>query len=372
MPPATLHAVLGMAVALPLAVHLWQSARRKAGAIVLGLVPVALVGSLAVRGCVPPEPVLPNVPAFAYATRDVTLYDGAAWCGSCHTTMYEEWRRSTHARTFELPTLRHELGVHHDLLGLDMDAYAIMSTGNLPPGMTPNSPAVMRATEPCIHCHAPMSFYGKDDSDPLENPSPQTKDAVGCAFCHTLRANRVPQIDVAAVAPEGKPPAIGPTAVNTLTLAISAPETVRRYLGQASSNAVLRWVGDLLIQWRPDMHRHDYHSPVLDTSEVCRSCHGMPPDDPRTSHRTFVEWQRSAYNTAAPEQRVNCQDCHMTRDATGTPKHEPGRLVPWGPERPQRRSHLFLGGNASFDITLGDRDLAELQHALNARAVLDE
>lgn len=59
----------------------------------------------------------------------------------------------------------------------------------------------------------------------------------------------------------------------------------------------------------------------------------------------------------------------MVGELTGRPVREPDRLVPWGPVRPQRRSHLFLGGNARANLLFEDPDVAALQRDLVRRAL---
>jgi hypothetical protein len=152
-------------------------------------------------------------------------------------------------------------------------------------------------------------------------------------------------------------------------LYVSAPETVRRYIGQGAANPAARVIGDYLIRWRPAVHRSDYHSPFLNTSQVCQGCHGVSFDAPETPHKTYPDWEASPYNTKDPSARVECQDCHMVREMTGGPVREPDRLVPWGPVRAQRRSHLFLGGNARANTLFQDADVAVRQRDLARRAL---
>src|SRR2546422_3577352 len=59
----------------------------------------------------------------------------------------------------------------------------------------------------------------------------------------------------------------------------------------------------------------------------------------------------------------------MVRELTGRKVTEPGRIVPWGPIRSQRRSHLFLGGNAAADLRFGDPDTAAKQRDLGRRTL---
>jgi hypothetical protein len=131
---------------------------------------------------------------------------------------------------------------------------------------------------------------------------------------------------------------------------------VQRYLFQNSSNRMLSAVGDLLIRWRPDVHRRDYHRPIMDTGQLCRGCHVD----------SFIQWEKTPFAAAGGDAgnahaATQCQDCHMTREPTGEPVRDPGRLVPWGPIRAQRRNHWFRGGNVVAAIEDGDPAFAELE-----------
>jgi hypothetical protein len=59
----------------------------------------------------------------------------------------------------------------------------------------------------------------------------------------------------------------------------------------------------------------------------------------------------------------------MSRSFTAQPVREPGALVAWGPVRPQRRSHLFLGGNVQASVDFKDPEMARMQHDIAARGV---
>src|SRR5206468_610497 len=117
----------------------------------------------------------------------------------------------------------------------------------------------------CIQCHGPSSFYGKNRRPVLEDAALETQ-GIGCGFCHTLRGRGNDRIY------------------------LSAPETVARYLGQNSPTVLLRELGDLLIRWRPEVHRRDYHVPYLDRAAVCAGCH----------FESYQSWRASPYaGTAA-------------------------------------------------------------------------
>lgn len=231
-----------------------------------------------------------------------------------------------------------------------------------------------------MHCHAPTSFYGDDEADILTTTS-QVSEGVTCSFCHTLRDVRTPEslgpfveamaerlgrgetgpeAMAEAVAAAGFPPDAG--LAPGFGVYTSSPQTVRRYFGQASSDPVARWLGNLLIRWRPDMHRIDYRPEILSTSEACRGCHGFITGHPLLPHRTYDTWASSDFNSGEPDEIVHCQDCHMVLDPAHPADWEDGRLVDWGP-RQSRRNHLFLGGNTHFAEAVRDEGLLELEIA---------
>jgi hypothetical protein len=304
-----------------------------------------------VKEAVAGEPETPRRPAFALTTRPTRLYDPAAWCGECHAEIFSEWSHSTHGATLRIPIIRQEferVGRERGARAVDVDLRHLTPAGD---------------SAACVQCHAPATFHG-DDGTPVLTAGPPVSDGVACSFCHTLRGLRS---DVPAAGPLRRTD--GDRDGGQLDQYVSAPETVRRYLGQASGNPLLRRLGNLLIRWRPAMHRHDYHSPFLDGAEVCRGCHG-------TGETTaFDDWKASPYNPSDGGPKVLCQDCHMARQMTGAPVVQPGRLVAWGPVRRQRRTHRFLGGNANAVEPLGDPQAVAAERALVAGSValrLDE
>lgn len=366
MPAAQAHAIFGMMVAAPLCAHYFLAGRRLAAGATLGALALALASTFALRSFRAGLPEIPLTPPFALQTRGDSLYDPAAWCGECHEQNYDEWRRSTHGRAVVLPRVKREFGEPDKaaLLEIDADSFGRVERGELTPeqaGLT---------FDICVHCHAPSSFYGRHQGNVVGAPPPHG-DGITCSFCHTLRGVRNPEGDngklVAAM--DHGPHAAGAALMEVAPFYVSAPETVRRYLGQGAKSPALRAIGDLLIRWRPQMHRRDYHSPFLDTSTACAGCHGFGLAGEPAPHQTYALWRDSGYNRAAREERVECQDCHMTAELTAAPRREPGRLVLWGPTRPQRRSHLFLGGNTNASEALGDAATAAAERAYNQRAV---
>lgn len=335
MPAATWHRWAGLLAVVPFVAHLAvERGRAQAVALASSLAVMAVVFGLAWL-LIPAAPASPASPAFAARTRANAGYDQARWCGECHTGVFAEWSRSTHSRSLQIPSVLADFTGSRSRLPLQQfDSDLAHATPNDGP--------------PCVHCHMPTSFYGDDPAAILSAPAP-ARDGVTCSFCHTLRGvNEVPR---------------GANGSPQLAFYVSAPDTVRRYLGQNARNPALRAMGNLLIRWRPAMHRRDYHVPFLNTAAACLGCHGI---NPRT---TYADWEHSSYATDDPRTETTCQDCHMVRAMTGRPVREPGTLVPWGPERPQRRTHFFLGGNVQAPEQLNDRGFARREHAFVDRAL---
>jgi len=355
---APLHAASGIVVGLPLAVHFWLSPRKWAAVVVASLLGVTALGALAARRWLPATTAEASVPPFTYATRDARLYEPAASCGECHTQDYADWKRSTHARTLELPNVQESLGHAKDIL-----SETLTHVGELRNDKSPPATAAVSFSA-CGSCHAPTTFYG-DDKQSMLKPAGVVAEGVGCSFCHTLRAvyESPSKLDPRALA-SGDVLAL----MSRVPLYVSAPETVRRYLFQGSARPFARRVSNLLVRWRPEVHSRDYDAPVMDDSRACLACHSLGVESASVPHMTYYGWQASPFVTGDPKTTVECQDCHMTRRLTGAPTHDASRMVPWGPLR-ATRSHLLLGGNVHAAETLGDADLAQQEHALNAAAL---
>ncbi len=389
---ATIHAACGVVVAIPLAAHLWIASRKWPALGAVGLLLAATAGAEAARRWLPPAPAEAVVPAFAYETRPENLYEPAENCGECHVQDYQDWRRSVHARTLEMSTVQESMERARDLLGEDLHHIGQILTER--DSDRPVSAALIFGA--CGSCHAPVSFYGNGKPS-LPRPKGVTSEGTGCSFCHTLREVRVSNTGPSFLeAPRGARPALpadpsDPTSpaampagprptpgelsredifgvMSRAPLFVSAPETVRRYLGQGSKNRFAHAISNWLIRWRPQVHARDYHSPVLDDSRGCLPCHSLGMDSPDVPHMTYYGWEHSSYKTNDPKTTVECQDCHMVRRMTGEPVNEWASMVPWGPPRPHARSHLFLGGNVRMAETLGDPKLAVEEHELNAQA----
>jgi hypothetical protein len=375
MPMAQAHAVAGVVLAVVLVLHLILERRRGAASGVVAAIAVSVVVMLLARDRIEGDTPAPSSPEFAFDVREVGLYDEAAWCGSCHVENYEEWRLSTHGRSTDIQDLHRELEEKPELQTVDLEMVGHAIDGAAGAAGSPQVPPVPMQ---CPMCHAPLTFY-TDDRVPLLETEGIAHEGISCSFCHTLRgikeippgANQKAREFIRGIQQ-------GELTFEDIDLGeqfqmtpfyISAPETVRRYFGQGSSNPLARWIGDYLITWRPEVHRRDYHSPFIDGSRMCQGCHGAATDAHEAPDKTYPDWEASDYNASDPKDRVECHDCHMVAEVTARPVKEPGRLVPWGPVRAQRRSHLFLGGNAAASLRFDSPETAEKQRELGRRTL---
>jgi hypothetical protein len=375
MPAATAHTATGAAVVALLLIHYASEARRHLNRTVSAVLGIAAVAAL-LRFVVPLASTEPDH-ADEAAVAPESAYDEAAWCGSCHTDIYTEWQTSAHGRAMidrnildELQEEQHErpinleadLGFLHALAAGDELAKARVGGTRL---------------DPCVHCHAPTSFYG-DSQQPILTATDSAGDGITCSFCHTLQGvdasgvadmSSTKLLELAASGALSDPERLNALLAQRMPVYSSKPQRVRRYLFQNADNPLARTLGDYLIRWRPEVHRRDYHPEFLGSSEACQACHGSGGQAEQLSHQTYPDWADSRYAGRDGYERVDCQDCHMVRDFTGAAVREPGVLVPWGPMRASRRSHFLLGGNVSHVQPEQLPEYVEAQRELRRRAV---
>ncbi len=349
------HTVLGAAFLAPLLLHfLMDHKRHRAVLVWIATVLVAVGFAELIRRTAPESSPNPAVPAFAPIDRRVSDYDSATWCGECHSEIYSEWRRSTHGRALSSKRVRKQIARHPKALGLELpEVIPMENRGQSPPD------------DICTKCHAPISFYAHESTPPLKSHT-VVAEGVTCSFCHTIRAMYAHPVDpskfmnVAAIAAMRRPlgTRMGVIDHPKSVYYVSAPETVRRYFGQASTNRVLHLLGNLLIRWRPAVHHADYHSEALVNSRACSACHGSAIGMEMSPHRTWETWVKSEQR-ASDSKTVHCQQCHMVENLA-KPRYPVRHVVNWGRPRP-RPSHLFLGGNVAQARADGDAQLAQLE-----------
>jgi hypothetical protein len=322
-PSGDWHAAAGLAVALPLAAHLLFDGRRAARRFGVAFVLVSPLAVPSVRAALRPAPVPVAAVVFSRDLRSPDLYDHAEWCGSCHRTHFNEWKHSTHARALAMPEVRRHFGVDIDE-GRHAQVDSDLRSGS------------REGEQHCVQCHAPLTFYADEPRPVMEDARNQTQ-GVSCVFCHTLRGLEKPG-----------------------GLYTSAPETVRRYLGQNADRLLARSLGDLLIRWRPEVHRRDYRTELLGQSMACAGCHDV----------AFQGWEASSYAGAVPSggsgaaelraDAVTCQECHMATAPGGRQSERAEPIVPWGAPRTGRHHHGWPGGNVRGSLAFDDEHGARI------------
>lgn len=377
MPAAWAHTLTGVAVVVLLLIHYGVEARRHLTRTALALVGVAaVVIGLRLWSAAQPEPAPESSEGEAVLAPDAA-YDSAAWCGSCHAEIYADWQTSAHGRAMIDRNILDELGEEAEARSMNVDGDLAFMHALAAGDEAAQAKLAGARFDPCVHCHAPTSFYG-DSTQPILEATDSAADGITCAFCHTLGG--VDDSGVADMSSErlhelAKSGAFSsPEKVNQLLAARmpryeSKPQRVRRYLFQNADNLAARTLGDLLIRWRPEVHRRDYRPKILSSSEACLACHGSGGQAEELFHQTYPDWADSRYAGVGGEDVVECQDCHMVRELTGEAHRDAGRLVDWGPTRPSQRNHLLLGGNLSHIDPEDYPDYAAAQRALRARAL---
>ena len=179
------------------------------------------------------------------------MFDKAEVCGSCHTTIYKQWRASVMSRSWDDP-------IYLALLKRASEA----TDGAL--------------NNFCTGCHSPIGLTTSQiNTQEVRFPDTTTPlPGVDCESCHNMSARTGIDNGAYVLTPNahGRPTKFGPR-----------EDAVSPY--------------------------HDtVYSPLHERSDFCGTCHNVThPTSGVPIERTYDEWQESPYNVASKE----CQDCHM-------------------------------------------------------------
>jgi len=181
------------------------------------------------------------------AAVDRGAYRSAAFCGGCHTEIYEQWQRSYLSQTWTKAD--REIRLHGLTLRLR--------------GMDPGERRF------CLECHAPLALAWPEDLDVTD---PIAQEGVTCVVCHTAQTVEVDEAP-ARITNDPHGPMLGPF-----------DDAVSPWHATGTAEHMLRW-----------------------DNELCGSCHsskwpmnGVPID------WTWQEW----HEEAEPDDE-NCVECHM-------------------------------------------------------------
>lgn len=197
------------------------------------------------------EPVLSDALSMPLEpTLSLDSFSGAAACGTCHQTHYEEWRVSHHAHAMLDPVFRALVKLRQEEHDGRQDMF-------------------------CLQCHSAIGTRGGDVAPGFEFKElrPITLEGVTCEACHKVAALVRPYNSGHALDPQGP---------------------MRGTIVDPAASLV---------------HGSEY-SPLHGRSEFCAGCHDIREVSGLALERPFEEWQESPA-AAPPPAQMHCQHCHM-------------------------------------------------------------
>ena len=233
------------------------------------------------------------------------MFDKPEVCGSCHTTIYKQWRSSMMSRSWDDPIYLALLKRASEATDGALDNY-------------------------CTGCHTPIGLTtGQIDTQEVRSPDKTTPLAgVDCESCHNISARTGIDNGAYVLTPNahGRPTKFGPR-----------DDAISPYHDTVYSSLHVR-------------------------SDFCGTCHNVThPVTGVPIERTYDEWQESPYNLASEE----CQDCHMApfrgkaaimgpdRDAVASHWFSGGNvtvLEHFGEKEAAERSRTMLRSAGRIDI----------------------
>ncbi|MCG8615987.1 MAG: cytochrome c family protein, partial [Desulfobacterales bacterium] len=256
---------------------------------------------------------------------DINQFISPETCAGCHSEIVSQWTNSMH-------NLSHQDPVYNRVAAF------------LRQGLT--DAGEIEEAESCVKCHTPVGYvtgFPKKLSDDLTTVPEIAVQGIQCDYCHSA-------VDVTKMYNNG--------------LVLSP--------GQGEDDPGVKY--GPFDDSEADFHEAEF-SKLHTESRVCGTCHNVKHVAFGTDlETTYTEWENSPYNGADPENRVNCQDCHMRQrpgvPATGSTERpdNPGAATDYSDERAHIFTHYFVGANSSVPGDFGDvekPDMAKdrLKHA---------
>lgn len=188
----------------------------------------------------------------AKKTKSYEQYEKPEVCKSCHTDIYQQWKRAMMSQSF----------THH----WDEIEYFELAIPH-----AKNDTSFKDVVDGCNGCHAPLSFLAGDLPPPRPEKGSRANEGVSCDFCHSIVG--VENMD--------------PVNYNY----ISSP-------------------GRIKYGSKPGLesphHITKYHS-IYTKTELCGSCHNEKSPFGVWVKSTQIEWENGPYS----KEGVKCFDCHM-------------------------------------------------------------
>jgi nitrate/TMAO reductase-like tetraheme cytochrome c subunit len=176
-------------------------------------------------------------------------------------------------------------------------------------------PKLVEEARSCTACHAPVAWSFRRQHFAGTMPVDPSMSGVTCDLCHTITGY------------DGPEPRNGNF--------ISAPSD--RKLGPFPSET----------NW------HHIYSELQTKSEFCATCHEAVNHLGLGVKTTYTEWKKSPFAA----QRIQCQDCHMTRDgflSAGGARFEAGKAAEGSlfssPVRDRLHTHRFPGAHSRAQV----------------------
>ena len=205
-------------------------------------------------------------------------------CLSCHEDVHDAWAVSAHRfASFNNPAY----------------TFSVMNTRNKVLERDGN----LDASRFCASCHDPVLLFSGmwDDNTSDFTQIPEGQAGITCVGCHAIE-------NVDGVRGNGE-------------YTIGIPE---QYPFAFSENESLRWVHDVMLKGRPQLHKNTYLKPFHETAEFCSTCHKVHlPEE--LNHYKWLRGQNhydsylisgvSGHGVASfyypPKAEDNCNGCHM-------------------------------------------------------------
>ncbi|MCF7885782.1 MAG: cytochrome c family protein [Candidatus Marinimicrobia bacterium] len=185
-------------------------------------------------------------------TKKYSQYEKPEVCQSCHTDIYQQWKRAMMSQSF----------THH----WDEIEYFDLAVPH-----AKNDPNFKEAVDGCNGCHAPLSYLAGDLPPPRPEEGSRANEGVSCDLCHSI------------VGVKNNDP------VNFNY--ISSP-------------------GRIKYGAKPGLespHHVTEYNPIYEKTELCGSCHNERNPFGVWVKSTQKEWEEGPYS----QESVKCFDCHM-------------------------------------------------------------
>ncbi|MDH2431483.1 YncE family protein [Pokkaliibacter sp. MBI-7] len=260
----------------------------------------------------------------------------SASCQACHSDIFKQWSNS-----------------NHRLMGQSNPYYT----------------AVLRLAEKsegkefgqwCQSCHMPQAVLSGVKELPTESHMlekdgvslikayaeghPVVEEGTSCLLCH-----RITRVEDA-----------GGNASFTVNL-----DQRQSYLFEASDNAFARWIGERMINAKPDAHIASYQKDFYKDAVYCKACHDeFAPGTGANIVNTWEEWSKSHYATSSdPAEQRSCISCHMNANPGNGGAPVPGQATLNGTQKANVFTHDFTGAQMHL-AGMRDPHLAEMSVAL--------